>query len=56
MDTLTNDAIEALRQEAAQAGDLLMVATCDLALGGDWGARTECADAIADARAQDDSE
>ena len=56
MDTLTNDAIEALRQEAARAGDWLMATTCDLAMRGDEDARAECAEAIADARAQDDSE
>jgi hypothetical protein len=43
--------IEALRDEAAQAGDLAMVEVCELALEGNQGSRAECARVIADADA-----
>jgi hypothetical protein len=34
-ETLTDSMIEALRTEAAQAGDMEMIETCDAALAGD---------------------
>jgi hypothetical protein len=52
-----NHAIGTLRAEALEAGDLMMVLTCDLALGGrndadTRQAREECARVMADAAAQ----
>jgi hypothetical protein len=60
-ETLTDDMIRALRDEAGEHGDDEMVACCDDALSGLRGdnmiaARQECARAINDARAQDDSQ
>lgn len=55
-ETLTDDMIRALRDEAAAAGDLEMVAICDAALGfDDPRSRSGCARAITSARAMDDS-
>jgi hypothetical protein len=51
IDTIARDQITALRDEAGQAGDLDMVATCDDALQGDQGARLACAKVIARAEA-----
>ena len=53
-DALTDDQIQALRDEAAEAGDLEQVAICDRALDLDTEARAECARVIDDARAMDD--
>lgn len=56
--TTTNDItsaqIRTLRSEAAEAGDLSMVATCDGALAGDDRMRVRCAEAIREAAAQND--
>ncbi len=41
--------IQALRAEAAAAGDMAQVAICDLALDGDADAQRECLRVIADA-------
>lgn len=60
--TITSEQIEALRTEAAQAGDNRLVETCDVALdhasrGIDPSPAIEtCVDVINAARAQDDSE
>jgi len=51
---VTNEQIEALRNEAGQAGDLGQVAVCDAALADDAAARAECARVIADAKEQED--
>jgi chorismate mutase len=50
--SLTEEQIEALRAEAGEAGDQAMVAICDRALAGSASARDECAEVIADARAE----
>jgi hypothetical protein len=50
--TVTNGRILSLRDEAAAAGDLAMVAICRGALNGDKAARRECARVIADVEAQ----
>jgi len=47
-------AIRALQAEAAEAGDLDMVAVCDRALAGDEVARAECGRVIAAAAAMGD--
>lgn len=52
--TITDTQISALRQEAAQAGDMKAVAICTRALAGSARARRECAKMIADARAMED--
>jgi hypothetical protein len=56
---LTADMLRALRDEAGAAGDNTMLGMCDIALGRDLdirqGAREDCAAAITDARAMDDS-
>jgi len=44
--------VKALREEAATAGDLEMVATCDRALGDSYADQVEAASALADAEAQ----
>jgi len=49
---ITDEQIEALRDEAGSAGDNAQVALCDRALDGDDEARAECARVIADAAAQ----
>lgn len=49
--SITNSQIEALRNEAATAGDLVMVAICDRALAGDEAAIAECERVISDAQA-----
>lgn len=46
-----DERIEALRDEAAVAGDGAQVALCEAALGGDVSARGRCAKVIADAQA-----
>ena len=53
-DDVTDEQIAALRDEAAQAGDLDQVAICERALAGDAAARAECARVIDDAQAADD--
>jgi hypothetical protein len=52
---LTDDMITTLHSEAGAAGDSAMVAICEAALDGDEGSRVDCAEAITDARAMDDS-
>ena len=52
MTNLTTSQIEALRAEAAQAGDFAMVDICNAALDGDSDAMAECARVIVDAAAQ----
>ena len=47
---ITTNQILALRTEAAAAGDLEMVDTCDRALTGDEDARCDCEEVIEDAR------
>lgn len=51
--TLPDRRIEALRREAAIAGDADQVAICDRALAGNGDARLECARVIAAAAAQE---
>ncbi len=53
---VSDDQIRALKEEAAIAGDLAQVELCALALSGDVGARRKCVDAIADAKAMNDTE
>lgn len=53
-ETLTDDMIRALRNEAGEQGDTDQVEICDLALDGDGAARGTCATVITDARAMDD--
>ena len=52
--SITFTQIETLLAEAAEAGDLVMVAVCGRALEGDEAARAECGRVIAAARAMDD--
>lgn len=47
--SITETEIDALRTEAAAAGDTAMVAICDLALEGDEDARAKCEDAVSSA-------
>lgn len=47
IETITNDQILDLREEAARAGDYEQVEICDLAIGGEHDARAECARVIA---------
>lgn len=54
-ENLTDDMIIALKNEAGNAGDEMQVSFCDDALEGDETARAECAQAITNARAMDDS-
>lgn len=54
VDAVTTANIEALRDEAAMAGDAEQVRLCDAALQGDDEAWEACADAILDARAMAD--
>ncbi|MCA9630058.1 MAG: hypothetical protein KC766_20445 [Myxococcales bacterium] len=49
---ITDEQIEALRAEAAAAGDSAMVTICDSALAYHESSRIECARVIADAAAQ----
>ena len=49
--SITETEIDALRTEAAAAGDLAMVAICDAALAGDFDARLKCEDAVSSAAA-----
>jgi hypothetical protein len=49
---ITDDQIERLQQEAAQAGDSAQVAICERAMTGDDDARRECQRVVADAAAQ----
>jgi hypothetical protein len=53
-ETLTDEQIETLRDEAGAAGDLEMVETCERALAGSDLARADVADAIAAAEAMAD--
>lgn len=46
---ITTEQIDALRTEAAAAGDPAMVAICDAALAGDFDARLKCEDAVSSA-------
>lgn len=46
---ITDERITALRAEAVKAGDMEMVAVCDMALKGSTLALAECARVIADA-------
>ena len=55
-ETITDDQIQQLSDEAAQAGDGAQVDICERALGGDDEARASCAEAINDARAMLDDE
>lgn len=48
--TIDDSDIEALRQEAGQAGDAEQVTLCDMALAGDDEARAECERVIRQAR------
>lgn len=52
--TITDAQIEALRTEAAAAGDDAQVALCDAALAGDETARARCERAIHAAQAMAD--
>lgn len=52
---LTDTMITALRDEAANAGDLDTIEECEMALGGMSGARADVAHMINWARAMDDS-
>lgn len=54
-ETLTNQQIEAMRDEAAAARDYAMVDTCTRAMSGDQAAAEVVARAIADAAAMDDA-
>jgi hypothetical protein len=47
--------IEALKNDAAVAGDLAMVAVCERALDGDQDAHDQCERVISEARAQEDA-
>lgn len=49
------DRIRAMRTEAAEAGDLDAVSTCDLALGGDADAVVVCSRWASDTYAQRDT-
>lgn len=49
MSTITYEQIQALRDEAAQAGDFEQVTICDLALEGDEVAIAECGRVIDEA-------
>ena len=51
---ITDEQIEALRAEAGEAGDPVMIEICDNALAGDDFARAACAEVIADAQAMYD--
>lgn len=55
MMTTTTTAIEQLRTEAGEAGDLAQVALCDRALAGEAAAIAECLAVIAAAAAMDDA-
>lgn len=46
---ITTEQIDALRTEAAAAGDLAMVEICEAAAAGDEDARLKCEDAISSA-------
>lgn len=48
---LSDDEIETFQAVAGAHGDRAMVETCDRALEGDWRARAEVAEALADAKA-----
>lgn len=51
---ITDEQIQILATEAAEAGDLLMVAICRNACAGDVNARAECKRVIRNAQAQGD--
>jgi hypothetical protein len=53
IDTITDEQIIALGEEAGCAGDLAMAAICERAIGGDDEARAECVEVIRDAEAQE---
>lgn len=52
---ITDSQIQALRSEAASAGDDKQVALCDAALNGDNAARKKCQRAVEEAGAADDA-
>jgi hypothetical protein len=52
IDTITDEQIITLGEEAGCAGDLDMVAICERAIDGDDEARAECVEVIRDAEAQ----
>ena len=52
MNTITDEQIIALREEAGNAGDTEMVAICNRAMAGSQRARKECARVITEAAAQ----
>ena len=52
IDTITDEQIITLGEEAGVAGDLDMVAICERAIGGDDEARAECVEVIRYAEAQ----
>ena len=51
IDTITDDQIRTLRDEAGNHGDLEMVSICDRALNGSEPHVRECVECIADAEA-----
>lgn len=51
IDTITTDQIEALKDEAAEAGDLRMVRVCEWARAGNCEATSDVVDAIRNAEA-----
>ena len=53
-ETITDEQIERLSDEAKAAGDSVQVDICERALSGDDEARGDCAEVINDARAMDD--
>ncbi|HEU4727710.1 MAG TPA: hypothetical protein VFT22_07470 [Kofleriaceae bacterium] len=52
-DTVTDQQLRKLRDNAGEAGDLEQVALCNAALDGDAKSRQACADAINNARAME---
>jgi len=56
IDTITDEQIITLGEEAGCAGDLAMVAICERAIDGDDEARAECVEVIRDAEAQREPE
>jgi len=56
IDTITDEQIITLGEEAGCAGDLAMVAICERAIDGADEARAECVEVIRDAEAQREPE
>ena len=52
--SITDETIHRMRHDAANAGDIRMVATCDRALAGNAKARAIVEEAVRDAEAMDD--